>query len=276
MAFLFGDMVLDGVRRELRSGSTLLSIEPQVFDLLDFLIRNRERVVSRDDLLAAVWGGRIVSDSAIDARINAARRAIGDNGEQQRWIRTIARKGFRFVGDVQEEGRSATVSSSADAAGKVPKPTSRDQEITFCRTRDGVNLAVGCAGQGMPLVRTSFWLHHLEYDWQNPIRGPFRHFLADRFRLVRYDGRGLGLSDRNISDVSLATFERDLETVVDGLQLHRYALLGISQGAVTAIAHAARYPERVSKLVLVGGFARGRNRRGSEKETSKWGRRSLR
>ena len=102
MAFLFGDMTLDGVRRELRSGSTLLPIEPQVFDLLEFLTRNRERVVSRDDLLAAVWNGRIVSDSAIDARINAARRAIGDDGEQQRWIRTIARKGFRFVGNVRE------------------------------------------------------------------------------------------------------------------------------------------------------------------------------
>ena len=99
LAFLFGNMALDGVRRELRSGSALLPLEPQVFDLLEFLVRNRDHVVSRDDLLAAVWNGRIVSDSAIDARINAARRAIGDDGEQQRWIRTFARKGFRFVGE---------------------------------------------------------------------------------------------------------------------------------------------------------------------------------
>ena len=268
MAFLFGDMVLDGVRRELRSGSTLLAIEPQVFDLLEFLIQNRERVVSRDDLLAAVWRGRVVSDSAIDARINAARRAIGDDGGQQRWIRTIARKGFRFIGDVREETGLGTPTLPA-AAATTPGPTnsvSRAQEITFCRTSDGVNLAVACAGQGMPLVRPSFWLTHLEHDWQNPVRGPFWHFLADRFRLVRYDGRGLGFSDRDVADMSFSAFERDLEAVVDTLKLRRYALLGISQGAATAIAHAACYPERVSKLVLVGGFARGRNKRGSEKD----------
>lgn len=267
MAFLFGDMALDGARRELRLGSTLLPIEPQVFDLLEFLVRNRERVVSRDDLLAAVWKGRVVSDSAIDARINAARRAIGDDGEQQRWIRTIARKGFRFTGDVREEEGSRMPSSpAAAAAAGAPNPASRAQEITFCRTRDGVNLAVDCAGQGIPLVRPSFWLTHLEYDWQNPVRGPLWHFLADRFRLVRYDGRGLGLSDRDVADISFAALERDLETVVDALELRRYALLGISQGAATAIAHAARYPERVSKLVLLGGFARGRSKRTSEKD----------
>ena len=267
MRFLFGDMVLDGGRRELQCESTLLTIEPQVFDLLEFLIRNRERVISRDDLLAAVWDGRVVSDSAIDARINAARRAIRDDGEQQRWIRTIPRKGFRFVGDVREdEGSRMPCSPTAAAAAAGPNPVSRAQEITFCRTRDGVNLAVDCAGQGIALVRPSFWLTHLEYDWQNPVRGPLWHFLADRFRLVRYDGRGLGLSDRDVADISFAAFECDLETVVDALGLRRYALLGISQGAVTAIAHAARFPERVSKLVLLGGFARGRSKRTSEKD----------
>src|SRR5262247_2066036 len=96
-------MVLDTERRELRSGSKSVALEPLVFDLLQFLIRNRDHVVSRDELLAGVWGGRIVSDSAIGARINAARRAICDDGDQQRWIRTIARKGFRFVGAVREE-----------------------------------------------------------------------------------------------------------------------------------------------------------------------------
>lgn len=267
MAFLFGDMTLDGVRRELRSGSTIFPIEPQVFDLLEFLVRNRERVVSRDDLLAAVWNGRVVSDSAIDARINAARRAIGDDGAQQRWIRTIARKGFRFVGDVREEPRSAVHSVPEAGSKQTREPGPRTQEITFCRTKDGVNLAVGCAGQGIPLVRPSFWMTHLEYDWENPVRGPLWHFLADRFRLVRYDGRGLGLSDRDVADMSFGAFEHDLETVVDALKLRRYAVLGISQGAATAIAHAARHPERVSKLIIVGGYARGRYRRDSEKES---------
>ena len=99
------------------------------------------------------------------------------------------------------------------------------------------------------------------------MRGPLWHFLADRFRLVRYDGRGLGLSDRDVADVSFAAFACDLATVVDALKLRRYALLGISQGAATAIAHAARYPERVSKMILLGAYARGRYRRISEKES---------
>jgi adenylate cyclase len=100
--FLFGDYVLDTERRELRRGPVLLSVEPQVFDLLLFLVRNRDRVVGKDDLLASVWGGRIVSESTLASRINAARRAIGDTGEQQRLIRTIIGKGVRFVGQARE------------------------------------------------------------------------------------------------------------------------------------------------------------------------------
>jgi adenylate cyclase len=100
--FLFEDCVLDTKRRELRRGASLLSMEPQVFDLLVFLVRNQDRVVSKDDLLASVWGGRIVSESTIASRINAVRRIIGDTGEQQRLIRTIIGKGVRFVGKARE------------------------------------------------------------------------------------------------------------------------------------------------------------------------------
>jgi pimeloyl-ACP methyl ester carboxylesterase len=136
------------------------------------------------------------------------------------------------------------------------------QEITFCRTEDGISLAVARAGQGTPLVLLPNWLTNLEIDWQSPIRGPLCRFLAERFQLVRYDGRGFGLSDRDVVEISAATMERDLVTVVDALQVQPCALFGISQAAATAIAHAARYPGRVSKLVLHGGFALGRNKRG--------------
>jgi DNA-binding winged helix-turn-helix (wHTH) protein len=100
---VFEDYVLDTDRRELRLASTAISVEPQVFDLLAYLVRNRERVVSRDDLVASVWGGRIVSESTMSSRINLARCAIGDSGEQQRLIKTLPRKGFRFVGAVCEQ-----------------------------------------------------------------------------------------------------------------------------------------------------------------------------
>lgn len=258
MPFYFGGFVLDPDRRELRSGAKLLAVEPQVFDLLEFLIRNRDRVVSRDDLLEAVWGGRIVSDSAIAARINAVRHAIGDDGREQRFIRTIVRKGFRFVGEVREEAERAA--ASLPHGWQAPS-AARDQRITFCRTPDGVNLAVARVGRGMPLVCVPMWGSHLEYDWENPVRAQLWQFLADRFDLIRYDGRGFGLSDRNIGDVSLATLQCDLETVTDSLELHRYAVLGISVGSPSAIAHAARHPERVSKLLIHDGFVQGGNKR---------------
>jgi len=102
LRFLFGDHVLDIARRELSRGGEQIAVEPQVFDLLVYLLQNRERVVSRHDLLASVWGGRIVSDATLDSRIRAARRAVGDSGAAQTLIRTFARKGVRFVGEVRE------------------------------------------------------------------------------------------------------------------------------------------------------------------------------
>jgi TolB-like protein len=107
LRFLFGDHVLDTARRELRRGGERIAMEPQVFDLLVYLLQNRERVVSKDDLLASVWGGRIVSDATLDSRIAAARRAVGDSGAAQTLIRTFARKGVRFVGAVREERKPA-------------------------------------------------------------------------------------------------------------------------------------------------------------------------
>ena len=124
MQFLFGDHTLDDDRRELRRGSEPISVEPQVFDLLIYLVQNRERVVSKDDLIASVWGGRIVSDSTLTSRINAARRAVGDNGFSQKLIRTIARKGLRFVGDVRIESDLSDV-TNGDVRPNSAEPAAR-------------------------------------------------------------------------------------------------------------------------------------------------------
>src|SRR5215475_8624183 len=122
LRYLFENCALDTDRRELRRGAELVAIPPQVFDLLDYLIRNREHVITKDDLIGAVWQGRIVSDAALTTRLNAARSAIGDSGEEQRLIKTLPRKGFRFVGLVQEVpggGRSP----GDEASGGSPRPT---------------------------------------------------------------------------------------------------------------------------------------------------------
>src|SRR5580693_7464275 len=118
MPLSFGDYNIDVERRELRRAKTPVHVEPQVFDVLVHLVKSRDRVVSKDDLIASVWGGRIVSDSTLTSRINAARNAIGDSGATQKLIRTVARKGFRFVGDVREP----TAAVPADAAEETREP----------------------------------------------------------------------------------------------------------------------------------------------------------
>jgi pimeloyl-ACP methyl ester carboxylesterase len=137
-----------------------------------------------------------------------------------------------------------------------------DQEIRFCTAPDGVQLAYSVVGKGPPLVRTGNWLTHLDYDLKSPV---WRHVvlgLAERHQLLRYDSRGTGLSQRGVDEISFERWVGDIETVVDAAGLSRFILLGISQGASTAIAYAVRHPERVSHLILYGGYARGSLHRG--------------
>ena len=246
-----------------------MAVEPQVFDLLLHVIRNRDRVVSRDDLLEAVWNGRIVSDSTVGQRINAARRAIGDSGEQQKFIRTLARRGVRFVGEVHEPSDAGQPADAASAPSATPQTAATPaQQVTFCRSSDGVNLAVATAGDGLPVVKTGTWLTHLEYDWQSPVWSPLLAHLAARFQLIRYDPRGCGLSDREPADISFEAFVQDLEAVVDTQGLRRFALVGISQGAAVSVAYAVRHPDRVSRLVLSGGYPLGRRKRGDDADVA--------
>src|SRR5450631_3848542 len=114
LRYLFGNYAFDTDRRELHRGADIITIAPQVFDLLEYLIRNRERVISKDDLINAIWNGRSVSDAALTTRLNVARSVIGDSGEQQRLIKTLPRKGFRLVGTVQEVRRSADAALTAE------------------------------------------------------------------------------------------------------------------------------------------------------------------
>src|SRR4051812_44021715 len=114
--FLFADYVLDLDRRELTRGSAAIAVGPKVFDLLAYLVQARDRVVTKDELLDTVWSGRIVSESPLTSHINAVRKAIGDSGEEQRLIRTIARKGFRFVGKVEAKGPDRVIVRNGEQA----------------------------------------------------------------------------------------------------------------------------------------------------------------
>ena len=140
------------------------------------------------------------------------------------------------------------------------------QEIHFCRSADGTGIAYALSGSGTPLLRSQQWVTHLEHDAASPVWLPMLTELGRRFRLVRFDQRGVGLSDADPRDISFEAWVKDLEAVADAAGLERFALLGASQGGAMAIAYAARHPERVSHLMLLGAYARGWNRRGSSQE----------
>jgi pimeloyl-ACP methyl ester carboxylesterase/DNA-binding SARP family transcriptional activator len=149
-------------------------------------------------------------------------------------------------------------------AAQTPTPITRrarQQQIRFCTSSDGIRLAYATVGKGPALVKAANWLSHLEFDWTSPV---WRHWLmglSQDHTLVRYDERGCGLSDRNVNEFSLDAWVLDLETVVNALGLDRFPLFGMSRGGPIAIAYTARHPERVSHLILYGGFVHGRLRR---------------
>ena len=141
-----------------------------------------------------------------------------------------------------------------------------EQRIRFCHSVDGVRIAYATVGSGPPLVKAANYLTHLERDWEGPVWRHWLEGLAETHTLVRYDERGCGLSDWEVDDLSVDAWVSDLEAVVDATALDRFPLLGISQGAAISLAFAARHPDKVSRLVLYGGYARGRLRRAPSAE----------
>jgi pimeloyl-ACP methyl ester carboxylesterase/DNA-binding CsgD family transcriptional regulator len=136
------------------------------------------------------------------------------------------------------------------------------QRIRYLHTRDGVQLAWAEAGRGPVLIKAANWLTHLEYEWESPVWRHWIRFFCDNFRFLRYDERGCGMTDWNVGDLGFERWVEDLEDVVAAAEVREpFALLGISQGAAVCIAYAVRYPERVSGLVLYGGYALGSGRR---------------
>ncbi len=255
MRYTFDAYTIDTDRLELRRGTEPVAIEPQVFDLLVHLIRNHDRVVGKDELFDSIWGGRAVSLSTLTSRINAARTAIGDSGAEQRLIRTLPRKGYRFTGTATSKSNYEPPLSGQN--------TELRQDIKFCFSARGVRIAYALVGKGTPLVKAGNWLNHLEYDWESPIWSHLLKWIAGSHQLIRYDARGNGLSDWDVDDISFDAFVRDLETVVDAAGLERFNLFGASQGCAVSIAYAVRHPDRVRRLILYGGFARGRRLRNS-------------
>lgn len=142
----------------------------------------------------------------------------------------------------------------------------RSQEIRYCRSPDGVQIAYAVSGRGPPILRAAHWMSHLQYEWESPVWRHWIDSLSSENTLIRYDERGNGLSDWNASDLSFDAMVSDLESVADASGLNKFPLLGVSQSCAVSVAYVVRHPKRVSRLVLYGGYAKGWRKRGDRHE----------
>lgn len=252
--YRFGPFQLDVRERRLSRGSDVIPLRLKVFDTLRVLVENAGQLVTKQELLDTIWPETTVEENNLNHNVSVLRKALGEKATGQQYIETVPRVGYRFTAGAEaaEPRAGATVASAARAR----------QEIRYCTTSDGVSLAYASIGSGPPLVKASNWLTHLDFEWGSPIWRHWWSALSLHHRVVRYDERGNGMSQRDVSDVSFDTWVRDLETVVDAAGLDRFPLLGISRGAPIAIAYAVKHPERVTHLVLYGAFAAGVNHGG--------------
>jgi pimeloyl-ACP methyl ester carboxylesterase/DNA-binding winged helix-turn-helix (wHTH) protein len=258
VAYRFGPFQLDARERRLSRGSEVIPLRLKVFDTLRVLVEHAGQLVTKQELLDTVWPETAVEENNLNHNVSMLRKALGEKATGQHYIETVPRVGYRFVAAVE------TAAPRPEAA--VASVARARQEIRYCTTSDGVRLAYASIGSGPPLVKASNWLTHLDFEWGSPI---WRHWLSAlslHHRVIRYDERGNGMSQRDVPDVSFDTWVRDLETVVDAAGLDKFALLGISRGGPIAIAYAVKHPERVTHLVLYGAFAAGLNHVGTPEQ----------
>ncbi|WP_166486090.1 alpha/beta fold hydrolase [Jannaschia sp. CCS1] len=266
MIYRFADVELDVARHRLTRGDADVHVEPQVFDLITALARVAPNLLSYDAMIAEIWGGRIVSDATLSARVSAARTALGDNGRAQAIIRTVPRRGVQMAVPVTGMDTGMGTDTGGQTAPQTGVQVPR-QVIRFARSQDGTSIAYATSGdEGPTLVRGGHWISHLEHDWDNPVWRPLLTRLNAGRRLIRFDPRGSGLSDRTPPSMGLDASVADLHAVLDvtaqGGSQTPVDVIAVSQSAPVALAHAARYPERIGRLILVNGFAQGSLARG--------------
>jgi pimeloyl-ACP methyl ester carboxylesterase len=240
--FTFAGFRLDPSERVLLSEEREVALTPKAFDTLLFLVENNGRVIGRDELLEHVWPGTFVGENTLAQNISTLRKALGADGEAL--IQTVPKRGYRFCGAVLE-----------------PRPSrdeTRPPETKYARSGD-VNIAYQVVGEGpLDLVFVMGWVSHLDYFWREPSFARFLLRLASFSRLILFDKRGTGLSDR-VPNNELPTLEQrmdDVRAVMDAVGSSRAALCGVSEGGPMCSLFAATYPERTLALVMIGTYAK--------------------
>ncbi len=254
MVFRFESFQLDIAERRLVRSGELIRLRAKVFDTLSILVENHGRLIRKNELMRRLWPDSVVEENNLDRNISELRRALQNGANGQKFIETVPRQGYRFIADVRQTPTIPRV-HAVEALPDTEAPL--EQEIQSFTTSDGVRLTYTIGGSGPRLVRAVDWLNHLDFEWQNPFR---RHWFSEIMRhhtFLRYDQRGSGLSDWNIDDFSFERSLADFEELISAVGWDKFALVGSCQGGAIGAAYAARHPERVTKLILVGAFARG-------------------
>jgi pimeloyl-ACP methyl ester carboxylesterase/DNA-binding winged helix-turn-helix (wHTH) protein len=257
MRYRFGDHTLDTGTLQLLDGSTEVDVEPQVFAVLAHLVRHRERVVPKEELLDEVWGSRFVSESALTTRIKQVRRAVGDTGRDQRVVRTYHGRGYRFVAAIDAPAVGAAPAmaplAGTGAAPRRPAPRTRYAE------GHGASIAYQTFGDGPDLALIAGFATNVEAQWDHPAIADFLTRLGRIARVTVLDKRGVGLSDRVPHDSvpPLETRADDLAAVLDAAGIEHATVLGSSEGGSLGAVFAAAHPERVDGLILHNTWVKG-------------------
>lgn len=253
MTFHFGEYTINAETFEAFRAAERLAVEPQVLDLLIFLLQNRHRIVTKEEVFEVVWKGRLVADATLSSRIKAVRQLVGDDGSTQRFVKTIHGRGFRFVHDVRVE----------DGAGNETRPgegqalsTSPAPETRYAKSGD-VHVAYQLFGAGpVNLVFVPGFVSHIDNYWDC---APFNRWLTrlgQMARVAMFDKRGTGLSDPVHELPGMDERMDDVRAVMDAAEFDRAVIMGLSEGGSLASLFAASYPERTRGLVLLGAFAK--------------------
>lgn len=238
MLLQFDNYELDTVKRELRRHGELRVLQPKAFEVLQYLILHRDRVVPKDELLEKLWPAIVVTDASIQRAVSLARAAICDNGQ---YIRTMARQGYRFIAPVREERQPLAASAF------------RPRFVNS----GGVHIAYHVLGEGeSDIVVIPGWVFPMRAFFDHPQLQQWLDRLAQKSRVVLFDKRGTGLSDRVKELPTLQQRVDDLRLVLDAVGSRSAVLIGISEGGPLSVLYAASFPERVRGLMIIGSFAR--------------------
>ncbi|MDP6435811.1 MAG: alpha/beta fold hydrolase [Gammaproteobacteria bacterium] len=243
-SFRFAGRSLDPVLRELRLSDELREVEPKVFDLIEYLLRNRERVVSKDELQDKLWPDVVVTEASLSRAIMKARKALDDHAQEAEVIRTVPRKGFRFVADVREPAGSVFLAEGLS-------------DVHFVEN-DGTHIAWRTLGEGpTDVFFAPGFVSHLDTRYRIREVTEFDTQLAKGRRLIAYDKRSVGLSERIGERPTLEQNVSDMLAVLDAAKSKRTVIFAVSESGPVACKFAAKYPDRVTALILYGTFARG-------------------